>query len=38
MKYLFGVLLVLFGIWGFVVRFTHPEFTETQLFLTMVGL
>lgn len=31
-------LLVLFGIYCMVVRFRHPELTETQLFLKVFGL
>lgn len=31
-------LLVLFGIYCMVVRFRHPELTETQLFLKIFGL
>lgn len=32
------LLLVLFGIYCIVVRFLHPELTETQLFLMIFGL
>lgn len=31
-------LLVLFGIYCMVIRFRHPELTETQLFLKVFGL
>ena len=32
------VLLILFGIYCIIVRFKHPELTETQLFLKVFGL
>ena len=32
------VLLILFGLYCIVVRFMHPELTETQLFLKVFGL
>lgn len=32
------VLLILFGIYCIVIRFMHPELTETQLFLKVFGL
>ena len=32
------LLLVLFGVYCMVVRFSNPQLTETQLFLKVFGL
>ncbi len=37
-KNILVVLLIILGLYCIVMRFMHPELTETQLFLKIFGL